>query len=192
MALHPQGEMLLLNCCVCVFVVWCKCQADQHAHLFLPFFPFTPLFFSFLSLSLSFSLSLSLLLPLCKQALACVRTFCTHVKNMFKGVTYGFRYVMKSVYAHFPINMQVTNGGKDIDIRNFLGEKVTRTVHMHDGVTVKPSGNKDELYVEGNDIEKVSLSAALIHQSCLVKRKDIRKFLDGIYCSETTTIDPMY
>lgn len=77
-----------------------------------------------------------------------MRTFCTHVKNMIKGVTYGFRYVMKAVYAHFPINIQVVNSGKTVDIRNFLGEKVTRTVHMHDGVTVRASGNKDELYIE--------------------------------------------
>jgi len=33
---------------------------------------------------------------------------------------------------------------------------------------------------QGNDIEKVGESCALIHQSCLVKRKDIRKFLDGM------------
>lgn len=31
--------------------------------------------------------------------------------------------------------------------------------------------------------------AARIHQSVLVKRKDIRKFLDGIYVSEKGTID---
>lgn len=33
--------------------------------------------------------------------------------------------------------------------------------------------------LQGNDIEKVGESCALIHQSCLVKKKDIRKFLDG-------------
>lgn len=33
--------------------------------------------------------------------------------------------------------------------------------------------------------------AALIHQAVLVKRKDIRKFLDGIYVSDKTTIDPV-
>ena len=35
------------------------------------------------------------------------------------------------------------------------------------------------------------VTAALIHQAVLVKRKDIRKFLDGIYVSEKTTIDPV-
>ena len=40
------------------------------------------------------------------------------------------------------------------------------------------------MILQGNDIENVSRSAALIHQVCLVKNKDIRKFLDGIYVSE--------
>ena len=34
-------------------------------------------------------------------------------------------------------------------------------------------------------------TAALIHQAVLVKRKDIRKFLDGIYVSEKGTVDPI-
>jgi large subunit ribosomal protein L9e len=126
-----------------------------------------------------------------KKALACVRTFCSHIKNMIKGVTFGYRYVMKSVYAHFPINITCVDGGKVCNLRNFLGEKVVRVVNMHDGVTVKPSGEKDEIFVEGNDLEKVSVSAALIHQSCLVKKKDIRKFLDGVYVSQKTTIESM-
>lgn len=54
----------------------------------------------------------------------------------------------------------------------------TQTVRVHDGVTVK-AGEKDEIVLEGNDIEKVSVSAALIQQSTTCKKKDIRKFLDG-------------
>lgn len=41
----------------------------------------------------------------------------------------------------------------------------------------------------GNSIEAVSQSAALIQQSTTVKRKDIRKFLDGLYVSEKTTVE---
>ncbi|MDK3206186.1 50S ribosomal protein L6, partial [Escherichia coli] len=59
---------------------------------------------------------------------------------------------------------------------------------MSPGVTVTNSKQKDELIVEGNDIEKVSRSAALIQQSTTVKNKDIRKFLDGLYVSEKTTV----
>ncbi|KAG7249211.1 hypothetical protein CRUP_014357 [Coryphaenoides rupestris] len=50
------------------------------------------------------------------------------------------------------------------------------------------TAQKDELVLEGNDIELVSNSAALIQQATTVKKKDIRKFLDGIYVSEKSTV----
>lgn len=60
---------------------------------------------------------------------------------------------------------------------------------MAPGVTVKNStAQKDELVIEGNSLEDVSRSAALIQQSTTVKDKDIRKFLDGLYVSEKTTV----
>merc|ERR1712142_392332 len=123
------------------------------------------------------------------KELAAVRTVCSHVENMIKGVTQGFMYKMRAVYAHFPINIVITNSNKSVEIRNFLGERFTRHVDMLKGVTFRSSGSKDEFVVEGNDIELVSRSAALIHQSTAVKKKDIRKFLDGIYVSEKGTVE---
>merc|ERR1711991_1226152 len=109
------------------------------------------------------------------KELACIRTVCSHVTNMMVGVTKGYRHKMRSVYAHFPINCAITESGTVIDIRNFLGEKFVRQVKMLPGVTVRPSEKqKDELILEGNDLELVSRSAALIQQSTTVKRKDIR------------------
>jgi large subunit ribosomal protein L9e len=110
---------------------------------------------------------------------------------MIKGVIYGFLYKMRAVYAHFPINISVTNNNTSVEIRNFLGEKYARHVNMLSGVTFKPSGAKDEFILEGNDLELVSRSAALIQQSTSVKKKDIRKFLDGIYVSDKSTVLPM-
>ena len=96
---------------------------------------------------------------------------------------------MRSVYAHFPINCVTTENNTVIEIRNFLGEKYVRRVQMSPGVTVVNSTKqKDELILEGNSLEDVSKSAALIQQSTSVKNKDIRKFLDGLYVSERTTI----
>ena len=70
----------------------------------------------------------------------------------------GFRYKMRAVYAHFPINVVITEDNTMVDIRNFLGEKYTRRVKMLHGVTCTPSGNKDEFFIDGNDIELVSKS----------------------------------
>ena len=124
-----------------------------------------------------------------KKELAAVRTVCSHIENLFKGVTKGYLYKMRAVYAHFPISCAISEGGSLIEVRNFLGEKFIRRVRMHEGVTVENSkGQKDELIVQGNNIEAVSLSAALIQQSTTVKNKDIRKFLDGMYVSEKTTV----
>merc|ERR1712141_268859 len=121
---------------------------------------------------------------------AAVRTVCSHISNMSKGVTLGFRYKLRAAYAHFPINCTVVKGGAELEVRNFLGEKFLRRVPMSEGVTVEISKTmKDELYVNGNDIELVSKSAARIQQSTTVKNKDIRKFLDGLYVSEKTTVD---
>lgn len=67
------------------------------------------------------------------KQLASLRTVTAHIENMFTGVLKGFRYFMRSVYAHFPINVAIEDGGKRVEIRNFLGEKRTRVIHMLDG-----------------------------------------------------------
>jgi len=121
--------------------------------------------------------------------LAGLRTICTHIKNMITGVTKGFEYKMRLVYAHFPINANVVNNGTELEIRNYLGEKIVRRISMLGGVNiVRSEAVKDELVLSGNDIELVSQTAANIHQSCKVHGKDIRKFLDGIYVSEKHVI----
>jgi len=119
-----------------------------------------------------------------RKHLASLRTVMSHVNNMIVGVTNGFRYKMRLVYAHFPIDVNISEDNKSVQIRNFLGEKVVRHVAMLGGVTIeKGTVLKDELVLEGNCIEHVSQSAAQIHQIVLVRHKDIRKFLDGIYVS---------
>ncbi|SAM00770.1 hypothetical protein [Absidia glauca] len=125
-----------------------------------------------------------------RKHVACIRTVRSLVNNMIIGVTKGFQYKMRYVYAHFPINCIINNGGKDVEIRNFLGQKVVFRVQMREGVIVAASTNqKDELTLTGNDLEAVSQCAADIQQSCLVKKKDIRKFLDGIYVSERNVLE---
>ncbi|OQR83564.1 60S ribosomal protein L9 [Achlya hypogyna] len=123
-----------------------------------------------------------------RKQLACVRTVCSHIENMITGVTVGFKYKMRFVYAHFPINVTFENN--TVEIRNFLGEKRVRKVTLSEGVTyVRSADVKDQIELSGIDLAKVSQDCANITQSCLVKNKDIRKFLDGIYVSEKGNIE---
>ncbi|KAI7717826.1 hypothetical protein KC353_g4281, partial [Hortaea werneckii] len=122
-----------------------------------------------------------------------LRTVRTIINNMIIGVTKGFKYKMRYVYAHFPINVNLDknkeNGLHEVEIRNFLGEKLVRRVTMRPGVEVVASQNqKDQIELSGNDLENVSQSAADIQQICRVRNKDIRKFLDGLYVSERGNI----
>ncbi|KXN86428.1 60S ribosomal protein L9-A [Leucoagaricus sp. SymC.cos] len=124
-----------------------------------------------------------------RKHVACLRTIRSLINNMVVGVTKGFQYKMRAVYAHFPINCIIQDDGRSVEIRNFLGEKTVRHVTMLDGVVISESkAQKDELILEGNDIDNVSQSAASIQGVCRVRNKDIRKFLDGIYVSDKGTI----
>ncbi|KAI9875748.1 MAG: hypothetical protein M1830_008025 [Pleopsidium flavum] len=128
-----------------------------------------------------------------RKNVATLRTVKTLINNLIIGVTKGFKYKMRYVYAHFPINVNIEKNSEtglfDIEIRNFIGEKIVRRVTMQPGVDVAASKNqKDEIQLTGNSLENVSQSAADIQQICRVRNKDIRKFLDGLYVSERGNI----
>eukprot|EP00121_Abeoforma_whisleri_P006711 Awhi_evm1s6111 len=82
-----------------------------------------------------------------KKKIACVRTLCSHVENMIKGVRLGYQYTMRLVFAHFPISVN-HESGKSLEIRNFLGEKIQRNVAMDEGVTIRGGELKGELVLE--------------------------------------------
>ena len=123
-----------------------------------------------------------------RKNVAALRTVRTIIYNMIVGVTKGYKYKMRYVYAHFPINVNIEKNNEtdrmEVEIRNFLGEKLVRRVVMADGVEVEASKNvKDELQLTGNDLEKVSQSAADIQQICRVRNKDIRKVRLPLRCA---------
>ena len=125
-----------------------------------------------------------------RKEIACLRSLSSKVENMIVGVTQGFLYKMRFVYNHFPINSSVEDKGSRLVIKNFLGERRPREITAFEGVTmVKSKDVKDQLEITGNDVDKVSLTAAQIYDSCKARNKDIRKFLDGVYISERTFID---
>ena len=66
-----------------------------------------------------------------KKDKAMIGTTKAHINNMIKGVTDGFEYHMKIVFAHFPMTVKV-NGDKVV-IDNFLGEKHPRNAKIVNG-----------------------------------------------------------
>lgn len=125
-----------------------------------------------------------------KPTIAPINTALAHVKNMITGVTKGFRFKLRFAYAHFPINVSVEK--QNVEIRNFLGEKRVRRQLIPSDIKVyrtEVAKVKDELVLEGNDLEAVSRQAARLHHLCAVKNKDIRKFLDGIYVQTTGNVE---
>jgi large subunit ribosomal protein L6 len=112
-----------------------------------------------------------------KETIAIVGTFEAHTKNMCRGVSEGFEYRMKVVYAHFPIQLKLQ--GNRLEISNFLGEKKARSARIEAGVTAKVSN--DEVVLTGIDRELVGTSAANIEHATHIRDRDPRVFQDGIY-----------
>ncbi len=108
---------------------------------------------------------------------ALVGTISAHVKNMIKGVSQGWVYKMKIVFVHFPTAVKVV--GKQVYIENFVGERKARIADIlgDTKVTIK----QEDVILEGIDIDDVSQTAANIQTRARVHKKDLRKFLDGIY-----------
>ncbi len=103
----------------------------------------------------------------------------SHIKNMMIGVKTGYKYEMKIVFTHFPIN--ITKTGEEIHIKNFLGEKGARIAQIESGADVHI--DKEHIEVKGADVEAVGQTAANIELACKVKGRDRRVFQDGIYLS---------
>lgn len=117
-----------------------------------------------------------------KREKALVGTWCAHANNMIIGITKGFEYRMKIVYAHFPVKVAFDKKNMKFRISNFMGEKSDRVANIRDGVKVKIDG--DQVILTGTDVEKVGQSAANIEHATKIKGFDIRVFQDGIYITQ--------
>ena len=116
-----------------------------------------------------------------RKADALLGTIKSIIKNMIIGVTQGFTYKMKIIASHFPITVRVQ--GDTVYIENFIGERAPKIAKIvGEGTRVEVRG--EDVIIKGVDKEAVGQTAANIEQATKVKRKDPRKFLDGIYVYE--------
>lgn len=113
---------------------------------------------------------------------AMVNTARSIIKKMVDGVTKGFVYRLKIVFAHFPVSVKIK--GDEVHIENFYGERAPRIAKIVGDCKVSVEG--DDVVVKGVSLEDVGQTAANIEQATTVKRKDQRVFLDGIYVYEKT------
>jgi len=112
-----------------------------------------------------------------KKEKAMLGTIRSHINNMIIGLTDGFTYKMKIVYAHFP--MTVKKAGNKVTIENFLGERHPRSAKIVGDADVQIKG--DEIIVSGINKEHVGQTMANMEQATKIKGRDPRVFQDGIY-----------
>jgi large subunit ribosomal protein L6 len=117
-----------------------------------------------------------------KREVALVGTALAHVRNMMRGVTSGYSYKLKVVYAHFPVTIKVQEKEKRVSIENFTGEKTPRYAKIVGSAKVKVAS--DEIHVQGTGLQDVSQTASNIQAATRIRDKDQRVFLDGIYIFE--------
>ena len=87
-----------------------------------------------------------------------INTVSSIVNNMVTGVTKGFTYKVKVVYAHFPITVKTK--GKQILVENFVGERSPRVAEIVGDTKVTVEG--DDVIVKGESVEDVGQTAANI------------------------------
>jgi large subunit ribosomal protein L6 len=117
-----------------------------------------------------------------KKEKALVGTWASHAQNMITGVTEGFEYQMKIVYAHFPVKVTVDKKASILSVSNFMGEKSDRKAKILEGVNVKVDG--DQVILTGINREHLGQSAANIERSTRIRGFDSRVFQDGIYITK--------
>jgi hypothetical protein len=59
-----------------------------------------------------------------------------HPKHDYQGVTVGYKFKMVLAYSHFPIVVNVLDGGKALEIKNFLGFKINKRIDAPEGVLI--------------------------------------------------------
>ncbi len=116
-----------------------------------------------------------------KKELALLGTLAAHLNNMITGVTKGFTYYSRIVYAHFPIKVSVK--GNEIIVEKLYGGLKPLKVKIL-GKDTKVKVQEEDVIISGIDKEAVAQTAANLQEICRLRgkrHKSPRTFMDGIY-----------
>ncbi|MFH1056444.1 MAG: 50S ribosomal protein L6 [Candidatus Micrarchaeota archaeon] len=116
-----------------------------------------------------------------REGIMMANTLEAHLKNMLNGVSKKFEKKLQVVYSHFPISVEVK--GKEVFIKNFLGEKTPRKAVVRGSAGVEAKGQ--EITVSGISAEEVGQTASNIIRATRITKRDERIFQDGIYLDES-------
>ena len=109
-----------------------------------------------------------------------INSIAAHIRNMVKGAQKKFEYKLKICFSHFPFTVSIS--GDKAEIKNFLGEKVPRTLILPKEVEIKT--DKENITIFSKDKELAGKVAADFERVTKVREKDKRIFQDGIYIIE--------
>ena len=71
-----------------------------------------------------------------KKRNAVLGTVRSTIRNMINGVTNGYKFKMVLAYSHFPIVVNIIEGGNSVEIKNFLGFKMNKRIDAPEGVLI--------------------------------------------------------
>ena len=105
-----------------------------------------------------------------------------HLKNLFEGTTYGYKYKIKIVFSHFPIRVNPEMKKSRVKIENLYGGRSPKFSKIIGDVKV--SVDNDDVVVEGIDKEHVGQTSANMQELTKQRgkrRKSPKTFMDGLY-----------